>query len=160
MNDPATLEVHWAERLVAGEWFTGGSCSVYVVYSTDDELLYVGIADNFEHRWRQHVRQSWWIGEVEIDHVEVTLMPNRDAARVMEAIWINTQHPRYNTSPESRSFDLAKQWARQGKVPRPVEHTVYAFPSDRDSIWTDAADGPGRLASVTPIHRYTGKPNA
>lgn len=79
-------------------------CFVYEVWDTMHRLAYVGIADNFERRWRQHQRSSWWLGEIDIWYVDIFGYRSRHEARLAEACVINDQCPVYNTSQESSSF--------------------------------------------------------
>lgn len=79
-------------------------CDVYLVMATAHGLVYVGIADDFEKRWRQHRRSSWWLGEVVVDEVRVYSMASREHARQMEAAIINCERPMYNTALEAGAF--------------------------------------------------------
>lgn len=78
-------------------------CWVYEVYASG-RLVYVGIADNFERRWSQHVQNSWWLGEVEVDAVSVLGYRSRSEARMEEAARIHHQNPPYNTNREASSY--------------------------------------------------------
>lgn len=80
-------------------------CWVYEVWDTQRRLAYVGIADNFEKRWRQHLRSSWWLGEIDIWYVTVYGYRSRWEARQVEAVVINTQSPVYNTAREYAAYE-------------------------------------------------------
>lgn len=78
--------------------------SVYHVHDRRMGLVYVGIAQDFESRWRQHQRFSWWFPEVDVTEVRVYVMGNRQAAREMEAAAIARCRPRYNIAQERPSL--------------------------------------------------------
>lgn len=79
-------------------------CFVYEVWDSMHRLAYVGIADNFERRWQQHRRSSWWLGEIDIWYIDIFGYRSRWEARQMEACVINEQSPIYNTSLESAAY--------------------------------------------------------
>jgi len=79
-------------------------CWVYEVWDTRGRLAYVGIADNFERRWAQHVRASWWLGEIEIWYIHLCGYRTRSEAEQIEACTIDDQCPVYNTRTESGAF--------------------------------------------------------
>lgn len=79
-------------------------CHTYEVWDTMGRLAYVGIADYFERRWVQHVRQSWWLGEIQVAYVDVIEYTTRAAARMSEAAMINEQSPVYNTAREEAAY--------------------------------------------------------
>lgn len=80
------------------------SCWVYEVWDTQGRLAYVGIADDFAKRWAQHLRMSWWLGEIDVWYVEVFGYRTRWEARQVEACVINEQNPVYNTSRETGAY--------------------------------------------------------
>lgn len=80
------------------------ACWVYEVWDTHHRLAYVGIADNFERRWRQHESSSWWMGEIEVWYVEVFGYRSRWDARQVEAQMINDQHAVFNTNKEAYAY--------------------------------------------------------
>jgi excinuclease UvrABC nuclease subunit len=104
------VEVRAVSREYEGRYQKTAPCYVYEVWDTRGRLAYVGIADNFERRWAQHVRSSWWLGEVEIDHVYIIGYATRREARWSEACAINEQSPIYNTNPESGSYAQYRRW--------------------------------------------------
>ena len=81
-----------------------GVSHTYEVWDTRGRLAYVGIADDFMKRWAQHVRQSWWLGEIEVAYVTVIRYATRAGARLSEAAMINEQSPVYNTARESAAY--------------------------------------------------------
>lgn len=93
------VPVVWAAREGGG-----GMCHCYEVWDRRRRLVYVGIADDFERRWDQHLRSSWWIGEVQVWYVEVTTYGSRLHARLAEAAVINEQAPIYNTAHEAAAY--------------------------------------------------------
>lgn len=96
-------------------------CYEYQVWDTRNRLVYVGIADDFEKRWAQHLRMSWWLGEVEVAYVDVTCWPTRTAARWSEATVINEQSPVFNIAREEASYRAAMD----GDWPAPIERFIY-----------------------------------
>ncbi len=85
------------------------TCFVYEVWDTMGRLAYVGIADNFERRWRQHVASSWWLGEIHVHYISVYGYRTRHEARQVEASVINEQSPVYNTSRETSAYAEYRQ---------------------------------------------------
>ena len=79
-------------------------CHTYEVWDAQNRLAYVGIADDFERRWEQHQRQSWWLGEITVDHIVVITYTSRLGARLSEAAMINEQSPVYNTAHELGAY--------------------------------------------------------
>lgn len=79
-------------------------CHVYEVRDANHRMLYVGIADKFERRWAQHVRNSWWLHENDVWYVRVLGYRSRDDARQVEASIINTESPVYNTNTETWAY--------------------------------------------------------
>lgn len=79
-------------------------CWEYEVWDADDRLVYVGVADNFDRRWRQHEDKSWWLNEVKLKYVVVNGYRSRDEARQVEAQVINEHAPVYNTNREIRHY--------------------------------------------------------
>ena len=81
-----------------------GECTCYEVWDSMGRLAYVGIADDFPKRWSQHLRMSWWLGEIEIWYVDVRGYRSRLDARMAEAAAINEQSPVYNTAHEAAAY--------------------------------------------------------
>ena len=79
-------------------------CWVYEVWDTQHRLAYVGIADNFERRWRQHCTSSWWLGEIDVWYIDLHGYRTRNEAEQVEAATINEQSPVYNTRLETRAY--------------------------------------------------------
>lgn len=79
-------------------------CAVYLVDAVGLGLVYVGIADDFEKRWQQHRRSSWWLNEVIVSEVSVFWMGCREHARQIEASVIHHERPRYNTAVEAAAY--------------------------------------------------------
>lgn len=79
-------------------------CWLYEVWDDQNRLAYVGIADDFDRRWRQHVSKSWWLNEINVATVYVIGYQSRSEAKQLEAAVIHEQHPVYNTAPESASY--------------------------------------------------------
>jgi len=79
-------------------------CWLYEVWDDQNRLAYVGIADDFDRRWRQHVSKSWWLNEIEVKQVYVFGYRSRSEAKQVEAATIHDQHPVYNTALETGSY--------------------------------------------------------
>ena len=105
----------------------GSACFEYQVWDVHNRLVYVGIADSFTHRWTQHRRSSWWLGEVEIAYVDVTGWPSREAARMSEAVVINTQSPVYNTALEEGAYRRALAADESNSWPPPCDRSIYVL---------------------------------
>ncbi len=80
-------------------------CFVYRVWDTHGRLAYVGIAENFERRWLQHVHLSWWMGEITVRLVVVHGYRSRAEARQVEAAAINEEKPVFNTNRETAAYE-------------------------------------------------------
>lgn len=71
-----------------------GPVSVYRLFDETGVLLYVGIANNPERRWRQHRREkSWWSA---VTRIEIHEHPTRREAERAEAFVIRIETPAYN----------------------------------------------------------------
>ncbi len=67
---------------------------LYFAYDTWDELLYIGVTNDFELRMRQHSQSAaWWKPSV---RVEVQEQPNRATALIRERDLIASERPVYN----------------------------------------------------------------
>lgn len=103
------------------------ACWVYEVWDTQHRLVYVGIADNFERRWAQHVAKSWWLGEVEVWYVDLCGYRSRGDARQVEAGMINDQHAVYNTNLEAPAYRAyCRMWADEDRLMDPFDCTPVA----------------------------------
>lgn len=68
--------------------------ALYRFYAADGELLYVGVTQNLEIRWRSHERDKiWWI---DVARKEYLILETRAAADELERTAIQTEHPRYD----------------------------------------------------------------
>lgn len=69
--------------------------ALYRVYGGRDlRLLYVGVSNDFGHRWKQHASSKPWWGEKRILTVE--FLDSRPAAEAAEKAAIRTEGPEYN----------------------------------------------------------------
>lgn len=84
-------------------------CWVYEIWDTQNRLAYVGIADNWERRWTQHQRKSWWLNEITVQRIYLFGYRTRLEAQESEAEVIATQSPVYNTNQEHRAYDRAQR---------------------------------------------------
>jgi predicted GIY-YIG superfamily endonuclease len=57
-------------------------------------LLYVGITDNLERRWKDHAKDKAWWPEVAARSIQ--WLPSRSHALAAEADAIRTERPRHN----------------------------------------------------------------
>jgi predicted GIY-YIG superfamily endonuclease len=68
--------------------------ALYRVYGDGDLLLYIGISNNFGHRWQQHASvQPWW-GEKR--RLTVEWLASRPEAEEAEPAAIKAEKPKYN----------------------------------------------------------------
>ena len=84
-------------------------CYTYQVWDTMNRLCYVGMTHNFQTRWNQHKRKSWWLGEIEVSYIELQGWATTAEAHMDEAAVIQDQNPVYNTSTESYWFSRYQQ---------------------------------------------------
>lgn len=69
--------------------------AVYRIYDVADVLLYVGITNDTDTRWRDHLRsKSWW--ESGAHRYEVAWYPTRGDALAEEQRAIQNEHPKHN----------------------------------------------------------------
>lgn len=70
--------------------------AVYRFYSSEGQLLYVGISDNPGHRFSQHERtKTWWN---EVTGISVEWVESRPSALAVERRAIRVEKPVYNIS--------------------------------------------------------------
>lgn len=70
--------------------------AVYRTFTTDRDLLYVGISKEFGRRWGEHARsQPWW---PEARHMTVDWYDDEAEAVRAEVEAINQEHPRFNVA--------------------------------------------------------------
>lgn len=70
--------------------------TLYRLFDAQDELLYVGISDNWSGRLRQHVKGKPW--SPEITRVQLAEFPSRDDALGAEREAILAERPRFNVT--------------------------------------------------------------
>ncbi|MEU1663602.1 GIY-YIG nuclease family protein [Streptomyces sparsogenes] len=68
--------------------------ALYRLRNQDGELLYVGITDNPERRWKDHAKDKTWWPEVASRSIE--WFPNRGHALAAEGKAIRSERPRHN----------------------------------------------------------------
>lgn len=75
---------------------------MYLVYNTDDEVIYVGVAVDMVRRLRQHaMSQPWWD---QVSYIEACRFESRIDALCEEAgclIWFEPRHNKAYPSPKS-----------------------------------------------------------
>lgn len=149
------------------------NCWVYEVYASGN-LVYVGIADNFERRWSQHVQKSWWVGEIQVDIVQVLGFSTRAEARLEEAACINQRNPTYNTNLERSSYARWKAMVGAGESIVPVARRAFrptgwnTVPIDANrslgldaiGLWHRAKSLLGDRFEAADVHRLHPDPNA
>lgn len=71
-----------------------GKTALYRFYAADGELLYVGISQELETRWKSHERNKiWWNDVARKEHEWIA---TRAEAEELERTAIRTEHPRYD----------------------------------------------------------------
>lgn len=96
---------------VAADVVDGFPCAVYRLYDADGRLLYVGISDAPEVRWKDHERLTdWWHLVVTKD---VQWCDNRRLAEAVERKAIETEDPIHNSrhAPSRPGAERASQRA-------------------------------------------------
>ncbi|MFF6940445.1 GIY-YIG nuclease family protein [Streptomyces lavendulae] len=69
--------------------------AVYRIYDVADALLYVGITNDTETRWRDHLlSKPWWRSDAH--RYEVAWYPTRGDALAEEQRAIQNEHPKHN----------------------------------------------------------------
>jgi len=68
--------------------------ALYRLRDHEGELLYVGITDDLERRWKDHAKDKPWWPEVASKSTE--WLPSRSRALTVEAKVIRAERPRYN----------------------------------------------------------------
>lgn len=79
--------------------------ALYRLFDTDDRLLYVGIANNPERRWKQHAYEKadlWWH---EVTDRTVEWFESREKAAAAEIIAIRAENPRYNEAHTEETYE-------------------------------------------------------
>lgn len=73
-----------------------GRTALYRIYDDSDLLLYVGISNDFDRRWKEHAEvQPWW---PEHRWMKVYWHDTRKEAETAEALAIEAEKPKYNKS--------------------------------------------------------------
>lgn len=81
---------------------TGGSTALYRFFNADEELLYVGVADDPEERWKAHRTRTWW---PQVVRKSVEWFPCRSDALTAELIAIRTEGPIHNDAGKPYDYD-------------------------------------------------------
>lgn len=134
--------------------------AVYRLYSADNTLLYVGVAEQFGVRWEQHSKlQPWWD---HVDHQAVQWYPDRGEAETAEKQAIREEKPVYNVagSPwEGRRLHDGTGFYVVPKSPKPKSRNFRVAsprtpPSEADEErWHLAAIG-GRVDDYRTVVRH------
>lgn len=86
-----------------------GFCAVYRLYHRFGWLMYVGIADDYEKRLRQHACEKPWWDEVYAAHVH--FVSTREEAYRVEAVLIEQEDPPLNLAgPGVKTYIEALAW--------------------------------------------------
>lgn len=115
---------------------------LYRLYSSDDELLYVGITKDLFARLSAHRDwQPWW---PDVDYYSVKEFKTREEAEALEASLIATAQPEHNKISGVRSDSIAttsepKTRARRN-IPLPPEEALYLSSLNGDEAYTRAAE--------------------
>lgn len=67
---------------------------VYKFYNKDNQLLYVGITNNFRNRFYTHTNDKEWIEDV--SYIKVSKPMTRNKAHIYEIYYVATENPKYN----------------------------------------------------------------
>ncbi|MFI6228591.1 GIY-YIG nuclease family protein [Micromonospora echinospora] len=86
----------------------------YRFYDASDGLLYVGVADDFDARWKGHQKKPWW---PDVARKEVIWFDNRLDALYEESRAIDLEHPLHNRKAGMSPIGLRliRYW-RRGKL--------------------------------------------
>ena len=76
--------------------------ALYRLYDGSEQLLYVGISNDPDHRWTQHATDKPWWSLVTRRAVE--WHPNRGEAEKAELAAVKTEGPLYNSAGAERSM--------------------------------------------------------
>lgn len=128
--------------------------ALYRAFGDAGQLLYVGITNDPERRWREHVgAKPWW--KTEVRNIDVEWFDSRTEAAKAESRAVSTEHPMYNlTLPdENGSFgyrlitsigrgEPSKSWGT------PEDHTKPRQIRIPDALWTTYADFCNRLGTT------------
>jgi predicted GIY-YIG superfamily endonuclease len=80
---------------IRSETYPSVMTAVYRLYDAAGQLLYVGVAEDFDMRFRQHsYNKTWWS---EVARKDVTWYPDRLSALTEEARAIEVESPVHNT---------------------------------------------------------------
>lgn len=91
--------------------------SLYRLYNSEEELLYVGISNDPNHRWHRHVGDKPWASEVAMRVFE--WLPSRAEAEAAEVKAIRREKPKYNILHTA-----------EPKAPRPPKPPMRPAPED------------------------------
>ncbi|WP_406730920.1 GntR family transcriptional regulator [Streptomyces sp. NBC_01794] len=128
--------------------------ALYRLYGTEDDLLYVGISNDPDGRWKAHQwgpnRMPW---SAEVSRRTVDWHASRPAALAAEAIAIRAEHPRYNGTHnyDDVEFDPAS-WA---PVAGQLKHALVADLMRREIVSGRWANG-GRVPSLRILGKAAG----
>lgn len=68
--------------------------ALYRLYDAEDRLLYIGITNSPDSRWKSHAHKSPWWPQVAAKHVE--WLPTRQQAKREERAGVEEHNPPYN----------------------------------------------------------------
>lgn len=125
--------------------------ALYRFFNAEEELLYVGIAADPAHRWKEHRRSKPWAREVTIRVIE--WLSSREEASAAEVRAIHIEKPRYNIrdSPHKLPPDL----------PRPSMRRLSASEAYK-AVGYIAIQDIAAMLGVKPVsisgYRYASKP--
>ena len=139
--------------------------TLYRLYSADGTLLYIGIAQNWASRMKQHQEQkSWW---PDVASTVFQPFPTREDAMVAEARAIKAERPLHNIVHNQRSqpapapapdgwlYLIRTECCR--KIEPPMRAALQVFQDGNRRLYADEhdADNAERLTvalGVRPIH--------
>lgn len=113
---------------------------LYKLYSSTDDLLYVGIAGNIDQRLSNHKAvKTWW---TEVDHIELRLFDFREQADQAETECIRTDHPKYNEvlKPPYKIEKLEAVLRPKSHAKLPAEEIAYLSTLTSDQTYQRCAE--------------------
>ena len=67
---------------------------VYIFYDKEGCVLYVGITQNYDYRFKQHFKSKLWFDD--IHKIKISESMNRNQTSIYEIYYISILKPKYN----------------------------------------------------------------
>lgn len=110
-------------------------CSVYKVYDSEKELLYVGCSVDPVERIRTHKKTDWG-SQIATYHSQEC--SSQEEAALIEAELIATLSPKYNKSPGNYALGTVRNYDEEGR--KPIGMLIRLPPTLRKKIRMEAAE--------------------